>query len=197
MKKISIKDPFFLGSILLGIVSMVFLGGFLIYRSHVNEEAVTKKTVNTSNWETYADSEYSFVLSIPRYLYKRVYEGQEGYIKVLVFGETQFSKGSGVAIAITDRSLDDEVSKTKEIYKESGEAELVLEKEVRIFNPYAIDPEIQEKGEKGIHLSYKPKKEGEGLVSRDILIVGRNGKTFVVSTGPNEIDYIIETFRFL
>lgn len=197
--KWKVKDPLLVGSLLLIIVCLlvfvvVLTQRYFSYKSTIGE---TKNVVvDTRNWKEYVSEEYTVSLPIPVFLYERVYENQEGYEYMVIFGETNFSNGDGVALAVSAKSFEEEIQHTKDTY---SKANAVLKKEAEIYvrdsNPDNED--ISKNGERGVRLSFIPVEGVAELEAKDVAVISRKGKTYTISTTPKQMDYILQEFSFL
>lgn len=185
------KDYFLLGVVYLFIGSLVLLA--IYFATSFPKKEITSDKTNTNReveqdpkkWMNYTNDEFMFSLAVPRLLTKGEVRNEDGYKYLLILGENRLSTGKGVAIGITDRSVDDEIQKTKTDYQKEGTAELIDEKAITVGF------------EKGIQLSYKPKGDDPNLEPRDIVIVRYRDTTFSISTHPDQMEYIIRNFQFL
>lgn len=179
------KDKLFVWSLylLIGCISLFAVVLALRISKSPRTES-PKNVVNTGEkiWMDYTNPEFQFSMDVPRLLTKRETRDREGYRYFMILGENQVSKGKGVTFGVTDRSVDEEIEVTKKGYEE--EAELKTEKETEIG------------GEKGRQLSFVPKGEDKMLEKRDVVIFSHNNVTFTISTVPEQMGHIVETFRW-
>lgn len=181
-------------SVTLAFVCLLLFSAVLGYRLYTKKEApptaatkgsIQKNPKEDSKWETFLNEQYSFQLEIPKYLIKQEALEKQGYNYLVFFAENQYSEGKGVAVGVTDRTFDEELKEVKRMYGKEEDAELVEEKDIVVS------------GEKGRQLSYKPKEGAEGLEEKDVVIVRHGQFTFTVSTTPEQLPHILETYTFL
>src|SRR3989304_10010751 len=134
-------------------------------------------------WEEYFNEELGFKMSIPQFLYKSEFSDQGGYKTFIRFEQTNFSLEKGMAVGVSEKTVEEETETLKENF--SGEG-AVLQKEEKI--------EIS--GVEGIKLTFVP-KEGQEGESRSIVIFNRNDLTYSISTTPEQIERVVKGFKFL
>jgi hypothetical protein len=190
-RKIIIKqnDKFFVWSMYLVFGCLILFAGVLGYRLYkASQTPPAQKEIELSTgekiWMDYTNTEYQFSMDVPRLLTKREVINSQGYRYFMILGENQLSKGKGVSVGVTDRSVDQEIEENKRGYTNDGSAELASEKEIEIV------------GEKGKQLSFKPKGEDKSLETRDVVIFSHNNVTITIATTPEQIDHIVESFKF-
>ncbi len=142
----------------------------------------SRQVVTENSWGVYTNAKYGYEIGIPRALLKKEYENQGGYIHFVRFEEREESQGNGIAIGIREGKLDDEVSRIKEEF--GNEGRLTEEREVDVG------------GVKGVLLNFEPDNE-EDLESRGVVVFEKEGKVFSISTVPEQIEKVIEGFKFL
>jgi hypothetical protein len=186
------KDSFVTISVSLLFVSLLLLCGFLAYKVYTKKDNALSKKETTKNisptmapWEAYTNSEFGFSLEVPRLLLKEERRDKDGYKYIVIFGENSYSAASGVAIGVSDRSLEEELKQIKSAYTKNEDAELSSEEDREVV------------GEKGKQLVYKPKGESKDLESREVIVFHYGNYTYTVSTVPEQMEHIIESFRFL
>jgi hypothetical protein len=59
------------------------------------------------------------------------------------------------------------------------------------------EKDIMVDGQKGKQLSYKPKGDTKDLESKDVVVVHHGTYTYTISTTPEQIGHIVESFNFL
>src|SRR3989344_5998711 len=114
------------------IAASIFYGlkYFSVIKSDKFIEQNDNKADNESEatWANYKNDEYGFSVDYPLYLYPTEVEDPEGYLKFIIFEQTNFSVLKGMAIGITKSSLADEVSNVKKSIEKDGAAKLEEEK---------------------------------------------------------------------
>jgi hypothetical protein len=191
-KKIEIKqnDKLFVWSMYLVFGCLVLFASVLGYRLFkTNKTVVTPVTTNSpvgdKIWMDYTNPEFQFSMDVPRLLTKRETRDQAGYRYFVIMAANQIAKGKGLSLGATNRTVDEEIDETKSGYEKDGEAELTSEKDVIIA------------GEKGRQLSFKPKRDDKSLESRDVVIFSHNSLTFAIATTPEQIQHIVQSFKWL
>ncbi len=184
------KDSFVIISVGILFVNLLLLCVYLFLKVATKKESPlslsnTIVSVTPSPWEVYTNPEFGISFEVPRLLLKQDIRNSDGYIYTLFFGENAYSGGRGVGFAVTDSSLEKEVSNIKSDYAKDENAK--LEKEI----------EIEVGGEKGKLLSYRPKEENQELEERDVLIFNHGKYTFTISTEPSQMEQIIKSFKFI
>src|SRR3989344_2474298 len=173
--RLSIATKIVLLTFIILIFSLVYL--VLKYNSH---QGVTSNK-EESYWELYENTDFNYKLYIPRNLEKQDYGETDFYKSFIVFIETEDSLGKGLAIGVSQKSKDEEVETVKEQMEKDVDAELVNKKEFSI------------NGLVGDKLYYEPKNK-EGLEKRVIAVISSDKFTYSISSVPEEIDLLLETF---
>ncbi len=190
--KIKHKDNFATISLSLLFLSLTLLAGFLGYQWFTKKDEVkTPAQVSAvvsptqSPWQEYSNSEFSFSFSYPRLLIPKNARDSNGYVFLVIFGENSYTEAKGIAVGVGRRNIEEEIKMVKDEYGKDESAELVSEKDIEVAS------------EKGRVLSYKPKGEDKSLESRDIVIVGHGDYIYTISTVPEQMENILETWKFL
>ncbi len=147
------------------------------------QEKVKPTGVQNLQWENYVNEELGFKMAIPRLLYKREFSEEGGYKTFIRFEQTNFSLEKGVAVGISERSVEDEAKTLKENLLTEG-AVLQSEEKIKVSDI------------EGVKLNFIPKETSEGE-PRSIVIFNRNNLTYSVSTTPEQIERVVEGFKFL
>lgn len=183
-------SPLLVGIIIM-FISLVILGGFLYVRTSNSKESQNGNSETTSVnqdvdqskviWEEFTNDKYGFTIAHPPLLLKRETEDEGGYLYFVRFEENQYSLGKGIAIGVGENTRDEEVAKIKKEIKDEA----------------TIDPESEETikvaGQNAIRLNYQDKGQYE---SKSFVIFEKDGKTYSISTVPDQIDRVIESFEF-
>ena len=175
---------------------IIFLGLFLVlllllFRFHLVSNSFENplptntiqeeiKKADPSNWTPYVNSEYGFALSHPPLLIKSEVMGGE-YVYFVKFVENELSEDKGVSVGVSELSFEDEVEKIKKAIFESDKISPVIEKKINtgLFE--------------AVRLEYDP-PSGLGLEKRVIVVVGAEKYSYSVSTTPEQIDGVLESF---
>ncbi|OGM25035.1 hypothetical protein A2715_03780 [Candidatus Woesebacteria bacterium RIFCSPHIGHO2_01_FULL_39_32] len=132
-------------------------------------------------WEEYRNEEFRFRVERPKFLYEREFKDQGGYVFFIRFEETKFSIEKGVAIGVSGKTYEEEVEGTKTILTESG-AKLVKEDKITVDDF------------EGTRLDFEPTGEGE---KRSVVIFSKGDYSYSISTVPEQVEKVIESFKFL
>lgn len=149
------------------------------------EESETSDSVvpeGIRDWEYFVHPEYKFSVYVPRLLVKREYDDSGNYLFFVRFEENRFSEDRGVAIGVSDRILEEEETKTREII-EAGFSDKKPKKEI-----------VKLTDHDAIRLDYQ---EAEGFESRTIILVNNGDYTYSLSTVPEQIDNVLAGFVLL
>lgn len=144
----------------------------------------TPTITQTGSWPQYTNKEYGYSLLHPRFLLKREYRNEGGYLYFVKFEETEYSVEKGVAVGVSKTVLKDETQRLKKEMTQFLEADLVAETQ---FNLNGYD---------AVRLEYvvKNKEVGE---DRTIVLVTKGDYVYSLSTVPQQIDQVIISFKFL
>ncbi len=193
------KDGLFIGSIITIFVCLTLLAGYFWYtisqKTKAQNALVAAETANTNQvlptvevkggWTKYSNPQYKFSVELPRFLTKHETRDVDGYTFLAIFGETSISKGKGVAIGITTRSINEEIAQTKVDYAKEGNAELTEEKDIKISE------------EEAKQLLFKPKSDDKTLESRIVIVFNHKNYTYAISTVPEQVEHIVGSFKWL
>lgn len=187
--KIPKKDNLFIWSMYLlfgSLVIFVSVLGFRLYKASkiLPPEKQVEAATGEKVWMDYTNTDYQFSMDVPRLLTKRETRNQGGYRYFVIMAANQIAKGKGVSVGVTDRSFNEEVDENKKGYTSDGSAELTSEKDIEVAR------------KKGRQLSFKPKGDDRTLESRDVVIFSHNNLTITIATTPEQMDHIVESFKF-
>ena len=132
-------------------------------------------------WRTYTNEAYGYEISHPGLLYQREFVDSGGYEHFVRFEETQFSLDKGVAVGVSLKSAEEELNAMKSELSEN--AELVEERSISVA------------GLEAAYILFRPSFEGGE--ERAIAVFEGNGATFSVSTVPEQMDKVLQSFKFL
>ena len=143
--------------------------------------SVSPTTNPNLKWEEYRNEEFRFRVELPKFLYEREFRDKGGYVFFIRFEETKFSLEKGVAIGVSGKTYEEEVEGTKTNLTESG-AKLVKEEKITVDDF------------EGTKLDFEPEGEGE---KRSVVIFSKEGYSYSISTVPEQISRVTESFKFL
>lgn len=190
------KDKLFVWSLylLIGCISLFAVVLALRISKSPRTES-PKNVVNTGEkiWMDYTNPEFQFSMDVPRLLTKRETRDREGYRYFMILGENQVSKGKGVSLGITDRSMDEEIAVLKKGYE--TDAKLESEKDIQVSGLSGKQLSFVPKGAASAQATDEP-KEDKSLEKRDVVVFSQNGVTYMIATVPEQMGHIIESFRF-
>jgi hypothetical protein len=146
----------------------------------VNQEN-TNSEKDTLPWVSYANEDYGFVMSHPEYLYEMKSEKNERYVFFVMFQETKYSRGDGVAVGLSESPLLDVADSIKGDFKDNYG-----------IQPYKEDEYMVDDYE-GLRIDYKG---GEDYQDRSIVVFNNGEYTFSISTTPRQIDRVVASFNF-
>jgi len=187
------KSPLTLGFLILTITILaLFLNeGFKRLRlgglrgnldTSVDGEGEIKTPQGIENWEYYVHPEYKFSLYVPELLIKREYENPGDYLFFVRFEANRVSESKGLAIGVSERNLEEEEKKTRELIEVGLEKAEPTREELKLTVYDAI------------RLDY----EGlEGFEPRTVILVTNNGYTYSISTNPEQMDKVLSGFVFI
>jgi hypothetical protein len=166
--------------LLLNLKTKTSLDGSTVFEKQNGETAQKNENIK---WEPYLNMTYRYALMYPGTLTKNEYEDEGGYLHFIRFEENELSVGKGVAVGVTKRDMDEEVSEIKKQVLDSEIGKLSTENKIVL------------KGLKGIRLDFEPKagKVGE---KRAVVVVNKNSLSYSISTVPEQIDIVLESFTF-
>ncbi|KKQ97963.1 MAG: hypothetical protein UT24_C0017G0019 [Candidatus Woesebacteria bacterium GW2011_GWB1_39_12] len=187
-------NVFRLGLVLV-FLSLVFLTANLLTKVVKNSSSLSKETQKVSEsknvqkqntdidlaWEIYMNGKYGFQIETPKLLYKVESQDLGRYLTFIRFEENNFSQEKGVAIGVSKESFEKEIELIKKELEGMG-GKLVKEEDLTINGTLAKKFEFQ------------PEKEGE---ARSFLIINFNNISVSISTVPEQIDRVIESFKLL
>ena len=153
--------------------------------SQTNENTSTtvdikEPTLDLTQWKEFNNTDYRFTLRIPPLLLSRQLENQTDYLLFVKFEENRYSKDKGVALGVTKRTRDEEVTKVKGEISEIAKIEPKVNK-IKVNNLDAV------------RLDYG---QAEGFEEKSIVVVSNEKFTVSVSTTPNQIENIISSFKY-
>jgi len=165
-----------------GLIAGVFKNTKLPKKSESTSAATSVKepTFDLTQWKEYNNSDYRFILKVPPLLLSRQLENQTDYLLFVKFEENRYSKDSGVALGVTDRTIEEEA---KKIRKDIEKIASVVPKEKKI----KVD------GVDALKIDYEKVKDFE---EKSIIVVGKDKITVSVSTTPGQIENIVSSFNF-
>ncbi len=185
--KIFVFGLFFLFFVLL-VTSFYLIAKYFIYKDRLPEKEYTLGTITpkqeqgyTSSWDVYTNNKYRYSVSYPKLLYKKEFENQGGYLHFVRFEENNFSKEKGIAIGVRETTLKEEVARLKDDFSKEGK--LIKEEEIKVM------------GKNGVRLEFEPKIQGNE--SRTLVILERENWVYSISTVPEQMDRVLESFKFL
>lgn len=154
------------------------------YDSTLEENGKSESVVleRIRDWEYFIHPEYKFSVYVPRLLVKREYDDSGDYLFFVRFEENRFSEDSGVAIGVSNRALEEEEAKTREIV-EAEFSEIKPKREIVKLADYDA-----------IKLDYQG---ANGVESRTIILVTNGDYTYSISTVPEQIDDVLAGFVLL
>jgi hypothetical protein len=191
--KAVIKNPFLLGLSLLIVVTLFLLTNLIVNKltnnfvdskadsSSVNSDDI-KIPEGIENWEYYVHPDYKFSLYVPELLIKKEYDDPGDYLFFVRFEQNKVSKDKGLAVGVSERSLEEEEKKTRELI-EQGLSDAKSKREELKLTKYDA-----------IRLDYE---ESVGLEPRSIVLVRNGGFTYSISTHPEQIDKVLSGFVFI
>ncbi len=149
-----------------------------------NENKKESKGNEEFPWEVYVNKKFGYSLSHPSLLFKNEFKNPGRYLHFVRFEETNFSNQKGVAVGVSQGSLEEEAKIIKEEF--GSDAKLVSEKYITV------------NGVKGLNLEFEPNnsslKESE---KRAVVIFEKEGWVYSISTVPEQIERVLESFKFL
>lgn len=137
-----------------------------------------------SVWDEYKDEEFKFSISHPRFLYKKEFKDAGGYVKFIRFEETDFSREKGLALGIRKAKQEDEVSRIKGEFLNDPNARLVKETNILVA------------GVMGRRLDFEPLDPSSGE-KKSVVIFSRGDLVYSLSTVPEQIVRLVNSFKFL
>jgi len=154
------------------------------YDSTLDENGGSESVVleRIRDWEYFIHPEYRFSVYVPRLLVKREYDDSGDYLFFVRFEENRFSEESGVAIGVSNRALEEEEAKIREIV-EAEFSDIKPKREIVKLTDYDA-----------IKLDYQGSEE---LESRTIILVTNGDYTYSISTVPEQIDNVLAGFVML
>jgi hypothetical protein len=190
ISKVNTVSPLTVGIIIM-FISLVVFGGFLFVRTRNSQESqIDNAPTATLNqdadqskvmWQEFTNDKYGFTVARPPLLIKRETENEGGYLYFVRFEENQYSLGKGVAIGVGENTRDEEVNNIKKSIKDEA----------------GIDPDSEEEiivsDQDAIKLTYHDNGQYE---SRAFVVFEKNGKTFSISTVPEQMNRVVESFEF-
>jgi hypothetical protein len=154
------------------------------YSRTLEEDETSESAVpeEIRDWEYFIHPEYRFSIYVPRLLVKREYDDSGDYLFFVRFEENRFSEDSGVAIGVSNRALEEEEAKTREIV-EAEFSDIKPKREIVKLTDYDA-----------IKLDYQGV---DGVESRTIILVTNGDYTYSISTVPEQIDNVLAGFVML
>lgn len=169
------------------VVSVLFYSLLRYYILSKGEEPKEDKTVSeeveNSTWVIYKNDEYGYSFEYPLYLLSTEVKNTEKYLSFVTFEETSFSTLKGVAVGITDRTLEDELSYIKDSFAGVNDANLKESKDG------------QTEGKRFYLLTYET-SGSEDLEDKSIFIINDGRYTMSISTVPEQMEHIINSLKF-
>jgi len=174
-------------------VAFVFLGFYLYFnKSGFTQKGSVPQEINKTlseisptpqvfEWQEYKNEEYGFRLEHPKLLFKRTFKDKGGYPFFIRFEETKFSLEKGLALGISKRPQEEEIESVISSLSKEG-AKLVREEKIKVQD---VD---------GTRLDFEPEREGE---KRSLVIFSKGNYTYSISTVPEQIERVIESFGFI
>ncbi|SRR3990172_4156191 len=132
-------------------------------------------------WVEYKNDEFGFQMMYPKFLYRREFRDQGGFKVFLLFEETKFSSEKGLGLGVSERTFKEEVENTKTSFSKQ-DAKLVKEEKINVGD------------QEGIRLDFEPEGEGE---KRSAVIFSKEKYSYSISTVPEQIEKVIQSFKFL
>lgn len=186
------KDNLYKIGLLTAFISLLALGLYLFLesRSTANNQQqdmqvsnVVKEKDQELSWETYENKQFGYTLQHPRLLSIRETTDQGGYLHFVRFEENTFSQGKGVAVGVSEDTINEQVKKIKKAMEQDGNAKLTEEMDTNID------------GNSAVKVTYQPSATELGE-SRAILVIGKSPYTYSISTVPEQIDDVLNGFEF-
>ncbi len=136
----------------------------------------------SGQWDSYINTIYNYSLKYPELLVKREHVDEGGYLHFVRFEENRYSSSKGVGVGVSSSGLGVESVKIKQEMMKSG-GELVSEEEFLFL------------GRNSVRLEFEP-QEGVAGEKRTVVIFGHKDLTYSISTVPEQIDRVLEGFKF-
>lgn len=147
-----------------------------------DKEGEENVSVRTANWLSYENSEFKFSLRHPLYLYKREFKDVGGYLYLIRFEETKFSKEKGIVVGVSEGEFAEVLGSIKNSLIEEGGKEVDTK-------------EINFEGKRGNVTFFDP--EGADGEKRAVAVIENENLVYSISTTPEQIDLVLSTFTFL
>jgi hypothetical protein len=144
--------------------------------------AQSKTPEGIEGWEYYVHPEYKFSLYVPELLIKREYDNPGDYLFFVRFEGNRISESRGLAIGVSDRTLEEEEKKIREL----------IEEDLHGVEPVREDLKLTKY--EAIRLDYEAI---EGLESRTIILVANGEYTYSISTNPEQMGKVLSGFVFI
>lgn len=170
------------------LISVVLL---LVYKRLFpsNRVPVTSQGPSPTNglkatWVPYTNAQFKYALNYPISLTVFETKDKGGYLEFTRFDENGLTGDKGIGVGVRKNDLKSEVIQIKKEFNDMGDGKLVSENNLKIGDYEAVE------------LSYEP-KDPTNAEKRSVVILSNDNYAYSISTVPEQIIQVLETFRIL